>query len=70
MGAKSTVDLTRQQAEDRFVELYLLRKRTEAKAREKARRLTNTELEDKLEQYNDEALEQGGGYGLENYLIR
>ncbi len=66
MSVKSTKDLTREQAEDKFVELYLARKDLEAKARREAAELTDKELEDTLEEWNDE---RAGGEGFENYLI-
>lgn len=67
MGVKSTVYLTREEAERKFVELYMQRKKLQQKARAKAVMLSDTELEDKLEIWNDEAHD---GEGFENYLIR
>jgi hypothetical protein len=64
MGVKSTVRLTREEAERRFVELYV--KRKENKIRAKAVALSDQELEDKLERWNDAVHD---GEGFENYLI-
>lgn len=64
MGVKSTVRLNREEAERRFVEMKLERKR--AKYQDKAKALSSVELEDILERWNDEAHE---GEGFENYLV-
>jgi hypothetical protein len=64
MGVKSTVYLTRKQAEDKFIDLYIQRKM--GKFRAKAAVLSDTELENKLERWNDEA---NDGEGFENYII-
>lgn len=65
MSVKETQDLTRQEAEQKFFDLYTTHKRHKIMA--KAARLSDTELEDLLEKWNDEF---HGGEGFENYLIR
>lgn len=64
MGVKSTVHLTREAAEKKFVELFIIRKHQKIKA--KATKLSDKDLEDKLEIWNDEAHD---GEGFENYII-
>ena len=64
MGVKHTVRLTRSQAEDRYVRVKLARK--EQGIRAKATLLTDAQLEDKLELWNDQA---NDGEGFENYQI-
>ena len=66
MGVKSTVELTRQQAEDKFVELFLRSPLQERRARLWAQQHNDKELEDALERMND--LDKGGE-GFENYTI-
>lgn len=64
MGVKSTVILTRADAEQRFVDLTLAAHRV---AREtQAKFYSNEVLEDLLERMNDAAHD---GEGFENYLI-
>lgn len=67
MGVKSTTTLTRQAAEDKYVEMKTDR------ARAKAYRLSNSQLEAELERLNDKAVDEltgtpGGGF--DNYLIQ
>ena len=64
MGVKSTVRLTRQEAEDRYVQFKLDRKRPkyEAMAKEKS----DEDLELLIERWNDEAYD---GQGFDNYSI-
>lgn len=64
MGVKSTMYLTRQQAEEKFLDLYIRLKGH--KIRAKAAKLSDQELEDKLERWNDRA---NDGEGFENYII-
>ena len=67
MGVKSTVYLTRQEAVEKYVELYMKRK-GERRARAKAAALSQTELENTLERWNDEC-SANGEEGFENYAI-
>lgn len=64
MGIKSTHRLTRGQAELRYIKLYNDRQLKKAKA--KLAKLSDTELEDVLEKWNDEAFD---GEGFLNFLI-
>ena len=64
MGVKSTRELTRDHAENLFVELWL--KTKERKARSKAVAMSDKELEYVLQTLNDEAHD---GEGFTNYLI-
>ncbi len=64
MGVKSTVELTREQAEERWIDLMLELARPEYKGRPIA--LDSTTLEDLLEVLNDAA---HNGEGFENYRI-
>lgn len=66
MGVKSTVTLTRKQAEDKFVDLFMNSPVQQRRARAFAAMHSDTELEDALELMNDEAR---GGEGFENYSI-
>lgn len=66
MGVKSTVTLTRREAEDRFVELAVTNDDPRRHFKALAALMDNTELEDALEHANDEA---NGGEGFENYII-
>lgn len=64
MGAKSTMELTRVEAERKYVYLYEEIMRRHIKAQ--AVGYTNTELESVLERMNDEI---NDGEGFMNYLI-
>lgn len=64
MGVKSTVSLTREEAERRYVNLLLDDSRSRLELAVQA--LSNTVLENALEGLNDE-IHDGEGY--ENYLI-
>ncbi len=64
MGVKSTVDLTREQAEEKYIELRLVRVKRQLKA--EAVLFSNHELETIIEQMSDSANE---GEGFENYNI-
>ena len=61
MGVKSTIFLTRAEAELRYL---LLRERLLGKSQIG---MTNAQLEDEIEQMNDAI---NGGEGFENYIIR
>lgn len=65
MGVKSTIELTRAEADERYVELRIRQLRRGLMA--DAVKQTDRELEDSLERLNDEA---EGGEGFENYSIR
>jgi hypothetical protein len=65
MGVKSTITLTREEADNKFADLREDYYRRLAKS--EAALLTDTELEDKLMQLNDDAHD---GEGFENYRIR
>lgn len=66
MGVKSTVRLTRRQAEDAWVALRLRDEDLSREFRAEAVIMGTVELEDKLEALNDKVK---GGEGFENYLI-
>lgn len=70
MGVKSTVRLTRKEAEAQFVSNYIDAKRNKAeiKAKQKVLALSNVALEDALEDYNDFLYRDTMG-GFDNYLI-
>lgn len=62
MGAKSTVTLSRKEAESLLAEKWL---------ELQPLAMSDTELEDELERLNDKLSQRGGFYqGLSNYLIR
>lgn len=65
MGVKSTVTLTREEAEEKYVDLYTEMNRRRIRAQAVA--MDDKELEDVLEEWNDKAK---GGEGFENYLIQ
>jgi archaellum biogenesis protein FlaJ (TadC family) len=64
MGVKSTRHLTRQAAEEKYVDLR--QEETRRAIRAQAVAMNDTELEDMLERLNDTA---HGGEGFENYII-
>lgn len=64
MGVKSTVSITRESAERRWVDMKLESKRPKFEA--KAKELSDTELENALEEMNDARY---GGEGFDNYAI-
>lgn len=66
MGVKSTVVLTRVEAEEKYVMLKL-RENRERQLLAEAVAMENKQLEDVLEEMNDN---QAGGEGFENYLIQ
>jgi hypothetical protein len=66
MGVKSTVDLTRQQAEEKFVDLTLETSDVKRYIRAAAVMLDDTELERQLMIMNDK---RAGGEGFDNYNI-
>jgi len=68
MGIKSTQDVDRGYAERSWVRMRLERKtaKWEAELKAQASLMTDTELENKLEEENDRA---HGGEGFENYII-
>ena len=65
MGVKSTVPLTRSEAESKYVDLKI--EAAKRQLRSEAALLDDKELEDVLEELNDK---QAGGEGFENYVIR
>lgn len=68
MGVKSTIDLTRQEAEKRYVRIIvdLAAKKVRLSASQLAATWSDKQLEDVLERMNDAA---NDGEGFENYLI-
>lgn len=64
MGVKSTISLTRAEAEGKYV--WLKQDEMERKLRSEAVLLRDKDLENVLEALNDEA---NGGEGFENYII-
>lgn len=64
MGVKSTIQLTREQAEQKY--LYLLLDAAQKRLRRDIAELDNSALEAKLEIMNDSAHD---GEGFENYTI-
>jgi len=64
MGVKSTVNISRAFAEQRYVEFKLEEERRRIRSR--VCLLDNKELENQLEHLNDKA---HGGEGFENYII-
>lgn len=64
MGVKSTVQLTRQEAIEKYADLKGKSKRRKYEAQ--ATSMDRRELEDKLMELNDAA---AGGEGYENYTI-
>lgn len=64
MGIKSTVDLTRKEAEEKLLN-YIIEYQTK-ETMKLLKDITNKELEELLEEHNDFLC---GGEGLENYLI-
>jgi hypothetical protein len=68
MGVKSTIDLTRDEAESRLVDLFLDIQMEKVRfiLRGHVAQMDNTDLEDQLEDLNDE---RAGGEGFENYRI-
>lgn len=66
MGVKSTVRLTRRQAEDAWVALRLRDEYISRKFRAEAVAMSTEELEDRLMHLNDKV---NGGEGFENYSI-
>lgn len=64
MSAKSTLHISRKQAEWQFIELYL--ERRAATAARKAAAMTDNEMEDTLERWNNE---RNDGESLRNYSI-
>lgn len=71
MGVKSTVRLSRREAEERYVRFKLSEKTLERAYRAEAVRMSDTELEDVLERLNDESYRDNyGSYGgFDNYSI-
>lgn len=69
MGIKSTVKLTRKQAEDRYLDMRLEALTLELKKSVTA--LSNKFLEDELERLNDGAHQDSSPYGtgFDNYII-
>ena len=67
MGVKSTRTLTREQAEDLFVEFLVEIADPRDAYRSIAKKMTNQAMEDRLEQLNDMRHESGAGYN--NYSI-
>jgi len=67
MGVKSTYYITRQEAEDRFVRLYLETMNLESLVRDFAKSMDDKKLEDEVERLNDLA---NGGEGFQNYIIQ
>jgi hypothetical protein len=61
MGVKSTVELTRKEAEDKADELYSKRRMGQYN------HMSDVALEDLIERWNDEVHD---GEGFENYRIR
>jgi hypothetical protein len=68
MGVKSTVELTRELAEEKLLDMIIARKRKIMSQNSDSLfpHLSNQEIEDALEKLNDEAY---GGEGFANYLI-
>lgn len=68
MGVKSTVSLSREQAEAKYIDLIMRAQEAELRSVLKAlvSRMSNQSLEDKLEELNDA---DKGGEGFENYDI-
>jgi hypothetical protein len=66
MGVKSTISMTRQQAEERFTMLYLQHGDVQNLIRAKAASMAEAELGKDLERLNDIA---SGGEGFESYRI-
>ncbi|AXQ69916.1 hypothetical protein HOU03_gp352 [Caulobacter phage CcrSC] len=71
MGVKSTVRLSRQEAEERYVRLKLEDQALARSFRAEAVMMTDTQLEDVLERLNDDRYrdEYGSSSGYDNYLI-
>lgn len=69
MGVKSTVTLSRTQAEERCIDHYLQQQIPTLKEaiRQSVILLSNSDLEDTLEHLNDESHD---GEGFENYCIQ
>jgi hypothetical protein len=61
MGVKSTVELTRKEAEEKAAELYSKQRMG------RYYHMSDVDLEDLIESWNDEV---HGGEGFENYRIR
>ena len=68
MGVKSTTTLTRQEAENKYVDLMKNNPATLRRWRAQAVLMTDKELEDELERLNDATFEDGQG-GFDNYSI-
>lgn len=66
MGVKSTVILTREEAEKKYVDLKLKDESLVRTLRAEAAQMGEVQLENELETLNDK---QAGGEGFENYLI-
>jgi len=66
MGVKSTIRLTRADAEAKYVELRLTDPAVHRQFRSQAVCMDSTELENELEKLNDR---NHGGEGFENYWI-
>lgn len=68
MGVKSTIDLTRDEAESRLVDLFLDIQIEKVRdiLRDHVARMDDTDLENQLADLNDE---RAGGEGFENYQI-
>jgi hypothetical protein len=66
MGVKSTVSITREQAEEHFTMLYLQHGDVQSLIRAKAASLADDELGKDLERLNDIA---SGGEGFKSYRI-
>jgi len=64
MGVKSTIQLTRSEAEEKFIDLWMDANRRSIKA--KAVAMENRELEDIVMQMDDQ---RSGGESFNNYLI-
>lgn len=64
MSVKSTRSLTRNEAEEKYIDLWV--EKNKRMIRTQAVILSNVELEDILEEWNDELHD---GEGFENYLI-
>ncbi|UTU09629.1 hypothetical protein CcrBL47_gp343 [Caulobacter phage BL47] len=72
MGVKTTVRLSRQEAEERYVRFKLADKTLARSYRAQAALMSDKDLEDVLERLNDESYRDDYGTygGYDNYLIQ
>jgi hypothetical protein len=66
MGVKSTVHLSREEAERRYID-HIIDTVLRPRLVSQVSFLSDTELEDVIERFNDEKYESGGGF--DNYII-